>query len=1141
MDIFDEKKGLFARILDSKNIYNSIYCLESYISEKGLLKEADLEDLERLKDKFDYKLIREYISNCQSRLQSILEDPNVLFDIEVYFKIKKFKESSNGQNEGEIKFRPIHTASLIDQICMVSMLLPLVYDDTSGKRQYSDLTKLIPHDFYGNIIGTKMESLFKPWISQYKSYTENIIDHCKEYRENRRYKTEVSLDIENFFPSISPEFIFNYISNKLQFLYKDKAQQKELQTVLSKLLIFNIKPENLDGWQKSYYEESVPLQPHNYFNRGLPQGLPQAYFFSNLCMIEVKKAIMSTRDFKDSISFFYVDDSVIYIGTEFNKDNVSFPNAIKEINKKVKEVIESVNTNGEFETMRKFLPEVAIDFQKKIKYEIRFYKDEKSDFCNIEDAGMSIAGLEPLMKRTSGANAIYNNNDEIEDLYSREKLEKIASLIDDEIKRLKNLIHQEQDGNGLISKSPEARLKLMKRYKRFYLYRLKLLDRRIEGEISKKDIDYFKDHFHIDDFCSKALSSEEKLNVIKKWFETFDEDIFQSETRMFISMLSQEDADSFKKNMIEFEEALTCDFSGNPGYLFYSRDFESSMKMKGLHVDPYHSISTLIRENYPPVSSLSSLKQKRALENLLSKITDLRENKKNDLQWLLADFTHFVFCNSDEFIRRILNAFYSIKNDIEPSEARSFTKRSSRCLSYTELRIMMRLRNKDFNMKDFKRAVEDIDAKELDNKMGIDMGLLEVLNIFISRVGNPDWVDNIILTHRVVKGLWYNGSKFMNSYTLHNEEHAVTLIKHIVSIVKAIDYLTIKRADYYILFLACYLHDISMVIHPNIRNFAKCADKSNTIITDFICEAHRILNAGKVSKKEESKDMEKKFKEAGNLLIDEFEKIYNYFADSIRNKHHIDSAKRIREWQDTVLKHLSPFLLENVATISESHGFDSAEVYGRSSQAKDSLTSMKYAMILIRLADLMDVANDRINYNLLRQNVSHMELTSKFHWISHLITDEIKLYPTFDTVGDEEKPIEKRKIIERLNFNLFLNVKYLEATEPKCKPGCMLAEKFDRNIVKLPEEYEDYEGLTLEMFRDNDLEEKELQHKCPMICKWIMKKHDWFTKELKVLNKYLMSVNDRWFDSEIRFNIIFRDEFELEKDLYDSVCEFINK
>lgn len=56
-----------------------------------------------------------------------------------------------------------------------------------------------------------------------------------------------------------------------------------------------------------------------------------------------------------------------------------------------------------------------------------------------------------------------------------------------------------------------------------------------------------------------------------------------------------------------------------------------------------------------------------------------------------------------------------------------------------------------------------------------------------------------------------------------------------------------------------------------------------------------------------------------------------------------------------------------VAKIAESHGYDVMDVYGLESRAKDDTISIKYLMILIRLADLLDVANDRVNYHLLRQ------------------------------------------------------------------------------------------------------------------------------------------------------------------------------
>ena len=51
-------------------------------------------------------------------------------------------------------------------------------------------------------------------------------------------------------------------------------------------------------------------------------------------------------------------------------------------------------------------------------------------------------------------------------------------------------------------------------------------------------------------------------------------------------------------------------------------------------------------------------------------------------------------------------------------------------------------------------------------------------------------------------------------------------------IVKTIDYFVLKPIDYYILFLSCYLHDISMVIHPNMY----LANSSNTEVFALISE-----------------------------------------------------------------------------------------------------------------------------------------------------------------------------------------------------------------------------------------------------------------------------------------------------------------
>lgn len=1145
--------SLYDTIVSKENIYNSIYCLESYVFEKGLLDKDDLEKYVALHDKFDFELIETVIRDCKERLSQILLGEHQLFDVKVYFKVKQF-ECEKGKEQSIIKYRPIHTASLIDQICMVCMLLPLMYDDSSGVRKKSELTKTIPHDFYGNIPGNEVEALFKPWISQYKSYTEDIIAHCKEYRENHKYKTELTLDIKNFFPSISPVFIFDYVTNKLNITFEAPDDKKMLETVLTKLLIFNIQGDNIKGWENTYYGEKVPDGKKGFFSRGIAQGLPQSYFFGNLCMTEIRKKLFAIDDFKCCDSFFYVDDSVIYIIGEYNNEE-HFKETIKNINTAVSTIGNTEDDKTSFEKMSECLSENQYLFQREITCTIEFHDTKKSSYSRIEDAKIGILGLEPLMRNASMASSIFSNTDEVEDIYSEDKLRKIGTLIDDEINRQKSRAATKgntdaDDGTDENDNdNSEPRLKLLKRYKRFYLYRLRLLKRRLSDEISVEDIEDFKNRFKICCISENCKSISSKRRAVERWFETFDEEIFQSEARMLISMLPYCKAKDFLLDLQTFEKELVKGNCGTQNYLYFTRDFSSTLLLKKLECNPYASISKLIRLHMSPIHTLSPIRQKQNFECFVKKLYQCRENysKKSNIgvlgdyiEHVLRDYTSFIFVNSDEYVRIILNAFYSVQNDIEACDAKIFTKYSSRGLHYTELRILTRLRNKHFVFKNFVRALEDIDANDLDNRMTIDMGLLEVINIFITKVRDPECVDNIVLTHRVVKGLWYNGSKFMNSYTLHNEEHAVTLIKAVIRLVKAIDYLNIKQIDYYVLFLACYLHDISMVIHPNLRNFCNGDTGSLSIISDFIVDVNNILSKNSIVEEDQRASSESSFKEVGHLLIKQFDLIYQYFSNDIRQTHSQHSAQIIREWKDTVLKYLSPLLLSHVAQISESHGYDADEVYGLKSTAKSSLVSSKYSMMLIRLADLMDVANDRINYNLLRQNVSHMERTSQFHWISHLITDELQISPTYKTDDNVNEPIEKRKITEYLNFNLFLNVKYLEATSQLCEKCCFKG-PLDINVVSLPTEYAGCEGFMLEMFDNSIGTENNVagNNKCPVLCRWIVKKHEWLVKELKHLNIYLNAVNDRWFRTEVRLNIIYRDDFPLDKDLYDVVYEYI--
>lgn len=1118
-----EKIKLLDKIMDERNIFNSIFCMESYVFEKGLLDTSrpvelcgedgvvkeivasnDLELYYALADKHHVDLIEKVIACCRQNLEWLFADKGHLFDVTVYFKLKSYEAN-------RLNFRPMHTARLIDLICMVSIMNCLMFDDDldSGQRNLSDLSKLLPHNFYGNIPSTNVQFLFHKWQTKYKEYTEAVIEHCRLYQQNHRFLTEVSLDIKNYFPSISPKMLYDFIIRKLSKTYEE--DKETLSMAVAKLLYFNVEYFNIEPWVKYYYPEDADLTDLGlYMNCGIPQGLPQSYFFGNLCMVEVKKQLMRDEFFKGD-AYFYVDDSVIYIQAKLEEKE--FREKIINLNKKLYDWC--VEREKKPSTISNYIAANYLNFQKRLSYRIRFHEEGKSVFTHIDDADNQYGPISNIPREASMHSKLMYNLDEIDDHVSLKKLEALDKVISKEIKELSEK-QKSAKGNGNNGNVLASRLKLLRRYKKYFLYRNRLLKIRESGGPNDKMLDEFRNRFFV-----KEAKAEE-------FFEQFDEDIFQSEYRLIIQKLPKKEAEAFGSEIVVFENEMlkSCGISleGKSPYLYYAKDVENSCKLKSMSYEIYTALVRWARENFSGLKSMDPDRQLAQLQRFMDQPNDgkalfgifrMREDGFEG-----KAFTKFVMISSAEYQRRILNVYFSEIMDVVPSDVLSFTKMNSRRLRYSELRILAYLRNHNFDIEQFEEFVEHINEKDVSNRMGIDMGILEVLNIFIRNVKKPEWVDSLIITHRLTKGLWYNGSKFLNSYTLHNEEHAVTLIIKSLELTNRIDYFVLKDIDFYILFLACYLHDISMVIHPDLGRLSSENGKNLALISEIMVQMREEVE------KFETIDTEgvnnSRFKNAGMFLITVFKEVYGYFEELVRDNHAKDSASFIRDRNNSLLNYLRPTLLSFVAKVSESHGYDVMDVYGLKSRAKDDIVSLKYLMILIRLADLLDVANDRVNYHLLRQNLKNLSPTSKFHWISHLVTDKIVLdtdYTTDEKVGMGEKPIT-----EEINLTLYLNFKQLTIADKnkKCK-GCQLEKGKDSLIIRING------GISALEY----CPEKE----CMVLCYWMMRKHDWLVKELISLNDYLFSVNNTLFRTKINFIICFRDEMRLDADMFDSVQE----
>ena len=1108
------------RILDRRNIFSAIFCLESYVFDKGLLDtdipiaitdknnhileviaKNDLELYYALSDKHNIILIEKVIELCIARLNCLFNNKDELFLIKVFFKLKSY-------DSGVLKFRPLHTARLIDLICMVSILIPLMYDDDyeKGTRTLSDLSKLVPHNFYGNVPSTNVQYLFHKWQTKYKEYTDDMIGHCRMYQSNHKYLTEVSLDIKNFFPSISPRLLYNYIKDKLSLTYKDDLDT--LKTAIVKLLFFRVEKDNIEPWKDNYYpEDNKVIDNELYMNCGIPQGLPQSYFFGNLCMIEIKNILMKNECFKGD-AYFYVDDSVIYIQAALNV--VEFNKRIEKLNNELAEWCRK--SDESFSDIDKYVSAIYLDFHKKLNYKITFHKEGKSVFNPIDFVDTQYGSIGDFSREVSMSSNLTWNIDEIDDQVSLEKLMAMDEIITSEIKDLKEKEKQEGYNKNFVT----SRLKILRRFKKFFLYRNRLLKIRDQGGPNDEIVEDFK----------KRLLSEDKK--IEEWFEQNDEDIFQSEYRLIIQKESKDDAEVLSREIQNFEISMLrkagVDNMTKYKSLFFNKDVRAAVLMKSLTYNSYTYLVHWANENFSGMKELSHDKQMKKCREFITKESDMNIFNMVKMGFEMKPFTQFVMMASSEYKRRILNVFYSEIIGVLPSDVLTFTKLNYRKLNYTELRILSRLRNKNFDLKAFENFINNIDDVDISNRMYIDLGLLDVLNRFIMQVRRPEWVDDLIITHRLTKGLWYNGSKFLNSYTVHNEEHAVTLINKSLELIKRIDYFTLKDVDYYILFLACYLHDISMVIHPDLAQFSSSKGKNENLISDLMVDMKNRVNDFFKLNKEERKDS--RMKEAGIFIINVFNKVYDFFENEIRIHHAKDSAKFIKERSRTLLSYLEPTLISFVADVSESHGYDVWDVYGLKSRAADNTVSLKYLMILIRLADLMDVANDRVNYHLLRQNMAHLSPVSKFHWISHLVTDRMDLKTTYDIPKKENGDLAEKWITETINLDLHLNFQQLTTIKNtrKCKClKCILGKNcITINILSCGKPYKVCE-----------------QDTCTILCLWMSKKHEWLIQELIALNEYLYSVDNSMFKTQINLNIHYSNDMKLDPDMFDSIQEYL--
>lgn len=444
MDLSESK--LYQRIIDCQNIYYSIFSLDSYIFEKELLSKEDYKLMISLRDKFNINVINKTISEVKKLLKRILLSDEFL-TTEVYFRPKKVKKTTNNKyiNSNEIVFRPLHVSPLNTQIAIASILNAILLVKTKDKLELSEIGRVFPNNFYGNIPSENPKYLFHPWQKKYKEYSNVVRESYSRYLETKEYSHEIMIDLENFFPSIQPMIVYKKIINMLKVKYSE-LDLKCLKIALLKLLYMKVSNEILPSYYQTM-EKKYTIKTN--FTQGIPQGLPQSYFFGNICMLEI--ADLYKKHFEGN-AYFYVDDSVVYTNIFKGKSDLEVNTEFKEKLANLNRSLSELNcTNEECDILLSGtdLNDVISQLNSTLSYNIKAHDtNSKSEISEIDNEKIGSPNLSILGKIASlSAFELRTTFDDFEELTLENKFYEFKRSIEKEIKRIDDKCDKEKYAN----------------------------------------------------------------------------------------------------------------------------------------------------------------------------------------------------------------------------------------------------------------------------------------------------------------------------------------------------------------------------------------------------------------------------------------------------------------------------------------------------------------------------------------------------------------------------------------------------------------------------------------------------------------------------------------------------------------------
>ena len=557
----------------------------------------------------------------------------------------------------------------------------------------------------------------------------------------------------------------------------------------------------------------------------------------------------------------------------------------------------------------------------------------------------------------------------------------------------------------------------------------------------------------------KYIYNYRDTNIIIRSF-TNNEDISYEED---YEKLNSDELSEYKKMkwlslLLEFwRKEIDTQGYVNPAYLIFD-NIRVKNKDKNIKSETIESIM-IINDN----------------KNILFNLYGIKDEMIDYKEYLKAFFMSFFKC--DESI--IVNS-------------------KGRTLKFWEYRILSFLHNKMFNRDDFFNLLEDIVENYEYLNHEVDTNFEKIRAIVDDNLGSSKDKDVIICLHYYLHCVWKNGSKDLTFFTLHNQEHSIELIQNYMRLSpKLLNKFNLDKDEKFILFSACYLHDIGMLKGLSKKEMY---DLKNLKVLDFYEEMTKYFNEIKIIKME--------------TILHKIYSIHSQteqlFEDIVRFQH------PTRAKNDIVIDDMLPLTdLEKkyISKVSENHGNDYEKVYGLIDTEifRNHSIDIRKISIWLRLLDLTDISKTRVTQAVFSRYFERMGTVSRFHWLKHLCVNKIEFKCNYES--------------NKLDVKILINMNYLPPDE-ELNMKCKYSEDKDQNKIKCFQ-YEKYEQDGEIKYKRKEKINKKCKN-CSLLCAFL-NENSWFAKEVDKLNWY----SSKYYNSEINFILEYVLDDETKRDKFE--------